>query len=263
MPLSLRQTQAAFATALLDTDAAVPGNLTGPGRRRASARFAIYRNNVVVSLVDALHSNFPVTAKLVGEEFFRAMAREYVRCEIPRSPILSQYGGSFPAFIADFAPARQIFYLADVATLEWAWTETYHAADAASLKSLESSDLNERTLLTAGFDLHPSVRFVHSDHPAGTIWLGHQHEPVTAPADWTPERVMLVRSEVEVDLHIIDAGLFAFAQELSCGATVEEAAIRALQEQSLFDPGRGLVRLLKAGALTKLRLSESCGGSTR
>lgn len=122
MPLNLHEIQSAFACALLDPDAPVPENLTGPDGGRALCRFAIYRNNVAVSLVDALQASFPVSAKLVGEEFFRAMAREYIHTEIPRSPILSAYGSAFPAFIASFPPALEIAYLADVASFEVAWT---------------------------------------------------------------------------------------------------------------------------------------------
>ncbi len=46
--------------------------------------------------------------KIVGEEFFAAMARVFVMKRPPRSPLLANYGDDFPAFIAAFEPARTV-----------------------------------------------------------------------------------------------------------------------------------------------------------
>jgi len=68
-------------------------------------RFAVYGNNVVVGLMEALQANFPATCRVVGDKFFRAMAREFVMLEPPTSPILLDYGAGFPDFIGCFEPA--------------------------------------------------------------------------------------------------------------------------------------------------------------
>ncbi|MGS0757134.1 HvfC/BufC family peptide modification chaperone, partial [Roseateles sp. GG27B] len=100
-----------------------------------SARLAVYRNNVVSSLVDALAETFPVVEQLVGSEFFRAMAVLFVRQAPPRSRVLAHYGQAFPSFIADFEPAQGLPYLADMARLEVARVAAYHAADADSVSA--------------------------------------------------------------------------------------------------------------------------------
>ena len=86
-----------FAAALLPANAEAPRGLHGRNRSDAGQRFAIHRNNVMSSLVRALEDGFPVTRLLVGEEFFRAMARDYVRAQPPRSPVLLEYGAGLPA----------------------------------------------------------------------------------------------------------------------------------------------------------------------
>ena len=63
--------QHAFAEALLAADAACPPGLTTWNGSAPEKRFAIYRNNVVVSLIDALADSFPVTQELVGEALLR------------------------------------------------------------------------------------------------------------------------------------------------------------------------------------------------
>ena len=69
-----------FARAVLDVEAVVPAPLVGrsgsvTSGKTVTRRFGVYRNNVYASLVDAFASRFPVTARLVGEEFFQAMVR--------------------------------------------------------------------------------------------------------------------------------------------------------------------------------------------
>ncbi len=128
-------TQASFATALLDAGKPVPEGVTSHTADRPARRFAVYRNNVVAGLVKALGTRFPALSRIVGEEFFNAMARVFVIAHPPRSPLLMTYGDDFPDFIADFEPAAELPYLADVARLEAARTRAYHAADAVSARS--------------------------------------------------------------------------------------------------------------------------------
>src|ERR1700735_2019233 len=70
--------QSAFANALLKPEEAAPLGLRDPYGRPAPKRFAIYRNNVVAGLIEALKASFPVVRRVTGEEFFKAMARVYV-----------------------------------------------------------------------------------------------------------------------------------------------------------------------------------------
>lgn len=62
--------QAAFAGALLDADQACPDGLFSNNGADPASRFAVYRNNVHSSLINALAAAYPVTLQLVGDEFF-------------------------------------------------------------------------------------------------------------------------------------------------------------------------------------------------
>ncbi|MFA7290739.1 MAG: DNA-binding domain-containing protein, partial [Rhodocyclaceae bacterium] len=122
-----------FAAALLDPAQPAPAGLITWNGSDPAQRFGIYRNNVMVSLIEALADTFPVVQTLVGEEFFRAMAREFVRVSPPVSPVLAYYGDEFPAFVEHFPPAASLPYLADVARLEYARVLAFHAADSVPL----------------------------------------------------------------------------------------------------------------------------------
>ena len=126
--------QQAFASALLDSNLPAPQGLVGPDGVQSERRFTVYRNNVFVGLTEALRAGFPCTARLVGEEFFMAMARIFAAAHPPGSPVLLHYGAEFPDFIASFPPAASLPYLADVARIERAATEAYHERDEAPLQ---------------------------------------------------------------------------------------------------------------------------------
>src|SRR5690349_9091480 len=96
----LAERQRDFATALLDGADTLPAGLVGPDGVPSARRFGVYRNNMMASLTSVLEDMFPAVCRIVGEEFFRAMARLYVRHSPPRSPILLDYGADFADFIS-------------------------------------------------------------------------------------------------------------------------------------------------------------------
>lgn len=238
-----------FAGAVLDPEAAVPAPLSGRGVASPSRRFGVYRNNVYASLIDVLAERFPVVARLVGEGFFRAMARAYVEREPPRSAVLIRYGVSFPDFIADFAPAASVPYLADMASLEWAWHAAYHAPDAVPLPLAELAgaiDHAEDAVLT----LHPSLSVVRSIYPILSIF-----ELNTQAGDVPPTRLeggedaLVARPRLEVELRRLPKGGASFLLALKEEKSIGEAAAIACGQHPSFDLQANLAGLIAGGAI--------------
>jgi len=237
-----------FAAALTNPSLPVPAWALSPRGDVDAKRFAVYRNNVHVGLVGVLRAKFPVTARLVGEEFFSAMARVFVGLEKPRSPLMAEYGARFPDFIAGFEPARSVPYLADVARLEDAWTEAYHAADAAPLTVAALAVLPQEQLLALSFAAHPSARLVSSRFPVGSIWSVNQADAVAPVAGRQPECVLVTRPEADVTLRVVTAADHAFCAALFAGETIEAGAVAAFATDPSFDLPQALVGLVGAGA---------------
>lgn len=242
--------QAAFARALLDQDAAVPVNVEGRAGGNAERRFSVYRNNVHASLVNVLAGRFPVSQKLVGQEFFRAMARVFVGKTPPASALLLNYGGEFPDFVAGFPAACAVPYLSDVARLEWAWHSAYHAADAAPLSPEDLAVLGDG-VAQAALRLHPSLRFVRSDYPVVTIWelaaRDGEDEPVRLPANG--EDALVLRPRLDVEVRRLPEGGAAFVAALQKGTRLTEAAEIALAMAPGFDLAANLAGLMRSGAI--------------
>ena len=247
----LADRQREFAKALLDPALPTPPGLVDFDGEPSQKRFAVYRNNVVAGLTDTLKAAFRVTFRIVGAEFFRAMARAYVVLEPPQSPILLDYGASFPDFIGGFEPAAGLPYLSDVARIERAWTEAYHAPEAtpcepAVFKAIAPDNLPQICLL-----LHPSVRVVRSPLPALTIWRMNVDDGVPAPVDLASggEDVLVTRPMADVEVRSMPEGGPEFVQALAEGRSVLTAMKVAMTADHRFDLSANLSGLIRSGAV--------------
>jgi hypothetical protein len=244
----------AFAAALRDPVAPIPEGLRAPEGAPLEERFAVYRNNVDASLVDVLADRFPVVQALVGEDFFRAMARAYVRLERPRDASLFRYGGTFPAFVAGFEPARSLPYLPDVAALESAWHECWGAAEAEPIGLRGLAAMPAEQLVRATFGVHPAVRLLRSAWPVGSLWSAHRHaDPDLAALAWQPENVLITRPQAEIGVRCLDSGTAAFVAALVAGESLERAFDAALAEAPGFEPAPALQQLAGAGLWVEIR----------
>jgi hypothetical protein len=166
--------QSSFGAALLDPEAPPPPGLTDAQGRPAGRRFDVYRNNVAASLGDALATGFPVISKLLGEEFFRAMAGVFLRAHPPGDPRLQLWGAKFPGFLARFDPVAHLPYLPDMARLELGLRQSYHAADATPLP-IAGRDPAE--VLALRPRLAPATLILRSRFPVLTIWQKNTGRP--------------------------------------------------------------------------------------
>ena len=167
---------ATFASALLDPDRATPAAVAGPNGKAARKRYNVYRNNVTVSLINALAATFPATQRITGVDFFRAMARFHVRAAAPTSPLLFEYGRDFPDLIDRYEHARSMPWLADVARIERAWLDAYHSADANPLSPDALASIPPELLANAVLTAHPAARIVRSPFPALTIFAANRND---------------------------------------------------------------------------------------
>lgn len=249
---------AGFAAAVVDPGRPVPAGLTARPGAELGRRLAVYRNNLTVGLVDALAAGFPVTGRLVGEAFFRAMAQAFVAGNKPASPTMFEYGAGLADFIAGFAPAASVPYLADVAALEAARTAAWHAADApalsAALLARRVAGRSGEALLAARVTAHPAARVVASGHPIASVWAAHQGDDPEPAVDgpWRAETALVTRPAGEVRVRALEPAAGAFAVALLAGASVGEAGAAALDEDEGFEAGTALVMLADAGAIGDL-----------
>lgn len=225
----------------------VPAGLVARDPAEVERRFAVYRNNVAVSLGEALASRFPVIRRLVGEAFFAAMARLYAETDRPKSPVLAEWGAGFAGFLEGFPPLAAYPYLGDVARIEFARGQAFHAADRAPVDpaSVLGTD-PERVRLV----LHPSVTLLPLAHPAVSVWARNQPGGEGLPLPKGPETALILRDAAfQVPVRALGAGDAALLRAVLDGERLAIAAAKARDAQTGHDPQPLLVLLMRAGVI--------------
>jgi hypothetical protein len=248
----LAEQQRLFAGAILDPALPVPATVVDPDGRPCPKRFGVYRNNVIAGLIEALQDSFPAVCRLLGEDYFRAIARLHVTSRPPRSAVLLEYGADFPAFIAGFEPLAALPYLAEVARIERAWCEAYHAAEAPSLDPAALAAIAPARVGALRFTLHPSVRLVRCRYPALTIWRMNVADGVPGPVDLCAggEDVLLARPGADVEVRALPAGGARLLSALGRGRCLAAAVRTALPRCAPAELSLHLAGLLRSGVFS-------------
>ncbi len=240
---ALRELQEGFAKALLkqdQQDLEIPVRAIGlPGVRR----FSIYRNNVLHSLSNVLRACYPVVKKLVGQPFFDFAARHYIRDYPSVSGNLQNYGARFASFLRDFAPAGELVYLPDVARLEWAMQEVYHAAGARPLDLEALTQVPPEHQSQLRFHLHPASRLLESRFLILQIWQANQAEftdDLTVNLNADACRLLVIRRDYAIEMEPLTESEFVLLSAFREGSSLKPAFVKANAVQPDFDLGASL-----------------------
>ena len=243
-----------FAPGLTNPGLAAPEDVAAAHGKGAAARYNVYRNNVTVSLIDALAAIYPAVQRITGVDFFRAMARFHVRATPPASPLLFDYGRDFPLFIESYEYARDMPWLADTARIERAWLDAYHAADAAPLAAEAFADIDPNSLAQVRFTAHPAARIVRSRYPAFALFAMNRTDGPVAPLHSSDaEDALVTRPGDEVTVSRLPPGGAAFLGALIAGAPLGLAAETAFEESGAFDLPVNLAAMISGGVFAAIQ----------
>ena len=249
---------AVFAGSLLDPGCATPSVVAGPAGKAVAKRYNVYRNNVTVSLIDALAATYPAVQRITGVELFRYMARSHVRATPPTSPLLFEYGRDFPDFIERSEYASLMPWLADTARIERAWLDAYHAADAEPLTGAALASIPQQKLADLYFVAHPATRIVRSRFAAVTIVASNRsNEPIGRIDASIPEDALITRPDLDVVLRRLPPGGATFFENLMSGRSLGEAAASALEASTSFDIAANMAGMLAAGAFAAMSFGDA------
>jgi uncharacterized protein len=225
---SLLEQQRGFAAALLAPAADSP-------------RMAVYRSNVHANWGGALAGAYPVVRRIVGEDFFEALAREYASACPSTSGDLHEYGGQLAEFLAAHADTQDLPYLPDVARLEWFAHRAHYAADPSPFDISRPTDAR----------LAPACALLESDWPLAQIWEAHQDggEPAAVDLRAGPDRVLVHRKGWRVAVRSLRPGEYRFLERL--GAGLGSALEAAVAEEVAFEPRAALAFWVNEGVISQ------------
>jgi hypothetical protein len=239
---SLLELQRDLAAALLGDAGPSPG-------------LAVYRGNVFGNWAKALAGAFPIVRKLLGEEFFDAMARQYARAHPSRSGDLNRYGDRLPEFVADFPHTADLPYLPDVARMEWLAHRAWFAEDPASFDTSALSRIPSERYPALRPRLAAACAVLESAWPLGRLWTIHQDDYEGAfevDLDAGPDRILVHRPRWRAQVLSLSPGDFRFLGGAVRGETLGESLEAAAVVDSQFDPSMALARWIDARIITNL-----------
>ena len=226
-----------------------------------AARLAVYRNTMIGGLTTALRLAYPAIHRLVGAAFFESAAQIFAAARPPTSACLDDYHPAFADFLADFAPAATLPYLAGVARLDWAASRALHAPDAPVLDPLALAALDARDHSRLRFVPHPSVSTIRADHPVDDIWRAvlTQDDAAMAAIDPGAGPVRLLvrrRNEVPVVARLAEPA-WRVTAALCAGRSLPDA----LDDADGIDTPALLASLLTDGVFTAILLDDQRSSS--
>jgi len=203
-------------------------------------RLQVYHNSVYANKVNALIAVFPVIYRLVGDEFFRYMAREYIKAHPLVSGDLHDFGGRVTSFIQCFTPAASLVYLSDVAELEWAYHEVFHAAECNKFDLSKLQQLNEQQYDQLTFRLNPASYLLSSNYPVLDIWQANQSgissdegtEKGDVDLDADGSTLLIIRRNLNVEFELLTKGEYVFLYTLQQGHNFSQACGYAVEADS-------------------------------
>lgn len=166
----------------------------------------IYQNSIKMARMGLLADTYTVCRRLTGEDFFQAMTEIYV-CQTPSYQAdIHAYGASFSTFIADFQPAACLPYLADVAALEWAYTQALLSADQEPSQPDLLQNLTESQQSSLKITLPEGSSLIISPYPIVQIWSLHQENfPENVEINWNDGdiKILVWRQGMDVRMDLL------------------------------------------------------------
>jgi hypothetical protein len=170
---SLASVQAALLSRITGQELDLPvlgaaSSIRGDARASAEERLAVYAFMYRARLVEALESQFPRLARLMGADAFSELAADYLAVWPSRHPSLRELGRALPRWLAtERAEARA---LSSLASLEWARADVYDLADEPAMtldapRTFPSERFGELPLR-----LIAAHRFVEVDRATEASW---------------------------------------------------------------------------------------------
>lgn len=215
---ALASTQAAMHDWLRHGDPAIAMRVEGP---LVAHRLRIHADAYRLRLVEVLANDFPVTAALLGEERFDAIAIGFIQAHPSTHPSLRHFGRGFADGLQQRAATPRNLH--QLARFEWTQGEVFDAADAAPLAIDVIASLPADAWPALRLHLQPSLRMIALACNAPALVEAHAHGralPVlrnARVADW-----LLWRCDGDVHWRRLDIDEAALLRAVANGETFGE-----------------------------------------
>ncbi|HEX5691059.1 MAG TPA: DNA-binding domain-containing protein, partial [Roseiflexaceae bacterium] len=196
--------------------------------------------------IEALESNFPVLAKLMGEAFFARLTQEYLLHHPSRHFSIRWFGDRLAQFLATYPDYREQPWLAELAEWEWRIAAAFDARDASILTVDDLAAITPERWPRLRFVVHPSVRRLSLTTNAAALAkaAGEGQAPPT-PCSSNRTEWLIWRQDLSVQFRSLDAAEAAALDSALSAATFEEICEALLHYYEATDVPPRAASLLK------------------
>lgn len=251
MPSALEALQRRFVAAVMEGDEALAAAVTGGGRLTAQGAVAVYRRAYPARMTEALGETYRRCWRVLGDADFFAACAAFIPTERSASGNLSDYGRGFPGFLESWEGARHAPYLGDLARLEWAFKDLFHAPPH---ESLSPQRLAAGARPQSVFLFGEATALLSLGHRVHAVWARELEDetPLDAASCSGPEELFLYKKDGRVHSRVLTAPEAAALAALRAGLPLERALSAA--EGLGPDAVAALFRALAdSGAVVELR----------
>ena len=239
---SLADGQTRFIACLQKGPAHFPDDLFSQDAERALLGLKAHANNISHARLVALEDSYPRLHAHMGHALFHALSRDYIDQPPIMACDINHIATDFPAFLETCGHGRTEI---DLARIEWAWIESYRAAEARPVALPDIATLAEDRLLAFPIALHPAMRLITISGPISPE-LGELVDAQTGA-------LMITRPEALVLSHPLDAVEQTIAEKMSDCDTMGnllEHALELIDEATAMQP---IIKLIQTGALMRVQ----------
>lgn len=179
---TLPRIQDNFQHYLLQHEGPIVTEIAGDARLDATTRLEIYANAYRLRLIEALEDDFVALRAYVGPERFDEIARAYIDAHPSEHFSLRYFGRHLARLLAESESYRNEPLLAELATFDWALTDSFDATDSAVATADDMAKITPDVWPRLTFVPHASVQRLNLQWNAPALWkAADQGEPLPAP----------------------------------------------------------------------------------
>jgi len=214
------------AEGLAQEKSLAPGGLTdiiaGDDRLSAEERVDIYANMYFYRLLDVMKEDFPATLALLGDASFHNLITGYL-IDYPPEHFSIGYAGKHLADFIESHPLREEFpFLADLARMERALIDVFHAPDATSLDADSMREIALEDWPALELKRHPATELLDLQWNVATMLDSIERGDQPPPPRSGAVTMLIWRNRNRVLYRAIDEAEREELQTLAKGCTFAE-----------------------------------------
>jgi len=228
--LLLAECQSKFWSALNKTDSEILEFVCGDKGFDASSRLDVYRTTARSVHVSVLSSIYPVCHKILGDDYFKLIAKKYFIAYPSTNPDLNDYGEYFARYIAELIDQRyelsEFLYLSDLVKLEWSIHQAYYCQNNLPFDMHKFQYQCEQYQGEVKIGLAHGIELLKSQYPISLIWQQHQQDVGLneIEAIKQDELICVYRENFQATYELVDEHVYKLMSAVQRNLTLLEVA---------------------------------------